>query len=439
MASPVVLAGARGGRGEPAQEGEPRGGGTGGWGRALSPQLLSPKHRARNTVPCHWAACLESPGALGAGPGLGGEASSASADGSLHSRGPPCHHRSACFGVSIPFCILWGREVTSIPSSVSSQILPFTASAVYSTMYQTGMRTPQDFWVYQDHNCNGLCDAAWGGKEDTWKVCAQARVHTLRVPDSSLCLSPPAGHTTSLAQFPPGRRPWCFRVSVGGGGGGLGELQGLCVSSVLWSNSLWWVWLPQKFHFWELKEFDTFLLCASYQSMLILTSGPKFSSDVYPFFLFSFPRLFLPVSCQQPPPCPHWLCGHSECFWGCPSCTPHPSQQLLWTLPQQSDCGKTPLGPDRWGWQLGLGVTAESSSEQRLCAVFVLGHQKREERAPSGLSSLPQPESLGTVTDQVAQVSAGTIKAATHPMRAPPRALVFLTVTARCAFLTQCK
>lgn len=30
MASPVVLAGARGGRGEPAQEGEPRGGGTGG-------------------------------------------------------------------------------------------------------------------------------------------------------------------------------------------------------------------------------------------------------------------------------------------------------------------------------------------------------------------------------------------------------------------------
>lgn len=61
------------------------------------------------------------------------------------------------------------------------------------------------------------------------------------------------------------------------GAGRLGELQGLCVSPGLWSNSLQWVWLSQRFHFWKLKELlHTLLVLLLF--ILLLTSEPKFSS-----------------------------------------------------------------------------------------------------------------------------------------------------------------
>ena len=45
------------------------------------------------------------------------------------------------------------------------------------------------FWGLHDHICNRLCDAAWGGKEDTRKVYAQPCVHTLCAPDTA-CVTP---------------------------------------------------------------------------------------------------------------------------------------------------------------------------------------------------------------------------------------------------------
>lgn len=254
----------------------------------------------RNRLAYHWTACLEFLVALEAGQDLEGEAeselpdetrSSAIVDVRQHCNGQPYHFWWP-WGSQFHLIFIWHMlsQFHLMCHRKYSLLLPVQFILLF-IRYVLWLRM---VWVYRDHIFNWLHDAVWNGEKDTWRVCTILCLHRDPADDSCLCGRQQVMWPLWLIFFLGGG---CVSVCLWEVGVvDLMNFKVFVVFSVLWSDSLRWVWLSQKFHFWELREFYTILfasyLCLSWH--LNLNSAPTFIHSLFSPAYVSFSQF--PVS-----------------------------------------------------------------------------------------------------------------------------------------------
>lgn len=152
-------------------------------------------------------------------------------------------------------CIIWH---VSYVNSILSFITDIPYLYLYNLFYlsNTCSDSPQ-FGGLCSPNYSRFCDVVWTLRRPPGVgVCNpehRAASYHWRLP-----VWPPAGHVTPLAQSLPLWKPWVCEFVGGGGGWTRWTSRPSCLFS-----SLWWVWLSQKLHFWEVTELYTLFLFAS--------------------------------------------------------------------------------------------------------------------------------------------------------------------------------